>query len=104
MKVLDGSLPFEEHTTKQTKNTRKCPKQMETQQLLQFSDQHNNIKTFVQNIKESLKFLKTLRTIPKISPKIQHNAPRREIGAVKYFLAILTGIVIQITYVQNFIR
>ena len=32
--MLDGSLPFEEHTTKQTKKTRKYPKQMETQQIL----------------------------------------------------------------------
>ena len=50
--MLDGSLLFEEHTTKQTRNTRK--------------------------------FLKRLRDIPKICLKILHNAPRREIDSVNF--------------------
>ena len=37
MEMLDGSLLFEKHTTKWTKNTRKCSKQRENQ------TEHQNI-------------------------------------------------------------
>ena len=34
MKMLNGSLLFEEHSTKWTKSTKKCPKQRETYEFL----------------------------------------------------------------------
>ena len=37
--MLDGSVLFEEFSTKHFKNTQKCPKQREAQQFSQFSDQ-----------------------------------------------------------------
>ena len=38
--------------------------------------------------RECFKFLKTLNNIPKIDPKILHNAPSRGIRAVNFFLVL----------------
>ena len=37
--------------------------------------------------RESFRFLKSLRNIPKIGPKVLHNVPSRGIRAAKFFLA-----------------
>ena len=64
-----------------------------------------NLSRYSHNIsREYFKFFEKLREIPKIGPKIMHNAPIRGIRAVKFFLALLTVTVIQKTCVQNFIK
>ena len=67
--------------------------------------QKRNLSRYSHNIsREYFKFFEKLREIPKIGPKIMHNAPIRGIRAVKFFLALLTVTVIQKTCVQNFIK
>ena len=75
MKVLDGSLMFEEHITKWTQNTQKCTKQRETQVILRHSCK----------IAAACYFSRDIEKYTKNRPKILHDAHSRGIRALKFF-------------------
>ena len=84
MKMLDGSLLFEEHTTKRTKNTQKCSKQREPSTFFSLSITIIISRHSCKISKEYFKFRKTLRNIPKTGPKIKDNVPSRGIRAMNF--------------------
>ena len=55
MKMFDGSLLFEKHSIKRTKNT-----QIRSQHIFYFSDHQCTMKTFSQNTKRTFQFFKDI--------------------------------------------
>ena len=86
--LSDGSLLYEEDSTKWTKTPKNVQSRGKTNTFLGLVTTTVISRHSCKMSRECFKFFKTLNNIPKIDPKILHNAPSRGIRAVNFFLVL----------------